>query len=992
MKKIFALFILTVLSALLFASCGEETPDTVTVTFRVNGETSSATVAYGQIPAFDGEIQWERDGVIYRISRWDKEFSPATKDTEYVAVVTSETVASDTVTIRWQTQSGIFTTKVRKGQMPTPPDVEASVTTESAVYTFKDSWTPAIAPASTDVMYRANYKSVPRQYDVTFLVGETVAAVVPTDYGTVPTPPQVQIPEGNTFVSWGTLRPVSGKATYVGLFSDVETETVNVARDALAGDDIKDRATAALFFAEEEYEKAGAFAGYVTDYLRWFIAGGNEPFFAFEPNFYQPMAAATIAVARKTPHIWNEFTAAEVEKLTFMMQCFAVSSAQATDDRCEYLTGADFAGNYRKVWNPNYPLSNVPEILFCADFFGSADATNAVLRDFDYDTYIAKFKEYGWTKALSCWGEEIDLEEGTVRWEIAQECSDSGNIGKIVVATIVEDDGHGHYVLEYETTGEDVAANNYSKLGLGFKAGEKRRISYTSPRAMMMDGGEVYCLKALYRNGQYAGKPAGSGISVRAIGERGYRYKNYTLDDVAGIWNSLLSYNYSGGACVKQATYDSATGNYLCYIYDKTDTPVAGMIGMMREFDSSGRSSLSYTQVDFALCVAVTSALETLGLYDSSAAANKTLSKQVWIGNTDFLYKAKHGYVSYSGTAVRGNPTPTYGAGPQYLLWKYRWEHTGGMAYTLEGLLDEIAAAPVKNIVSEYAKANSTNDLTDTMTGKTYSDDVLNGSHYWQKDLYISYSFLYEKDTVGEFEIRMRSFGNDIAANRGKIIAYKNGVMTFPLFIPIGDSPVSLSLGGYGWHRLTFAYHQETAADTENQTVEHTLTLTVILDGEKMGEYAADVLTFAQHYWLLYDASYNEDAADYVSYADNGNKVSMQIYRAGAFNKPAAWIYATGDSKIFCGNAAEKATAIRYDLDGGSFAADRDFLADGGYVALYNVTETPHYVLEGRTVRLTDPVKEGCTFDGWYTDGGERVTEVSYTETPITLRAKWTAN
>ena len=434
----------------------------------------------------------------------------------------------------------------------------------------------------------------------------------------------------------------------------------------------------ALCLAIQSKLSNGSFSAQVLTYLRYLIAGGNEPTFDFNPNFSNPMISGTVAVAKTVPAVWNSLTQSEVEKLDLLMKCMAVHAAQATDDSCNYTTGPGGKGNYNKNWNPNYPLSNAAQIMFCVSYFGSGDAVNEVLREFDYDTYVAEFTEWGWTNVLSTWTRETDFEAGTVAYRTAAE-----SVSKAYDTTgqIVTNDGNGHMTLRVTTTADDIAA------GLtGYELGEERIINYTTPKAMLTEGGEVFCMRALYRINQYVGKSGGTGLGVPAIGEKGYAYKGNDLsaEGIRGIWNYLLDYNYSGGTVSSKEVSDGE-GGFLCFIENNLTSPVEGFGGMMKEFRSGQRSSVIYCQEDFIMCEATTAALEILDLYNPLDAANLELAKKTWVGNTDFLFKAENGYWSYTGTASRGKPEFSYGVGSGYNIWRFYWLDNGAKRYSVEG-------------------------------------------------------------------------------------------------------------------------------------------------------------------------------------------------------------------------------------------------------------------------------------------------------------------
>ncbi len=453
------------------------------------------------------------------------------------------------------------------------------------------------------------------------------------------------------------------------------------AKKDCAESDVKSKATAALYLVGAERQNPGIATDLIVDYLR-FTGREGQPAFDLTPNFYYPMMAATVAMAKQTPSVWQKLTEEDVERLDLLMKCMAALCAIGTDDGCTYTTGPGLIGNYCKSWNPNYPISNIPQILFASSYFGSADAVNEIIRQFDYDAYVEQFRKFDWNNTLGSWVRPV-LDDNTIEYQTATE----GILKEKWKAKILTDDGEGHYTLEVVTSSEDIRAKEYGKLDVEMEEGKARTIKYTSPKAMMMNGGDVFAMKALYRISQYVGAPRGTGIGIPEIGKKGYFYKGMPLSDAEGIWNSLLNYNYSGGIVASEEVPDE-NGVCQCYIYDRVPSPVEGFEGMMKEFRSGKRSSVSYTSVDYIMCVCVTFALTELGMYHPMSDENLPLMKKIWVGNVDFLHKADHGYVSYTGTAVRGNPKPVFGStkGGMYSVWKAYWEENEKPRFTKEDM------------------------------------------------------------------------------------------------------------------------------------------------------------------------------------------------------------------------------------------------------------------------------------------------------------------
>ncbi|MCQ2413963.1 MAG: InlB B-repeat-containing protein [Clostridia bacterium] len=995
MKKLtLCLLALVLLLGLVFmTSCGE-TPakNEAVVTLSVNGETTTVKVPVGQNYEYTGRTAWEDEDASYVITGWDKPFGMITEDTVFTANVdiTYKTVYR----IRWQLQNETIITEVPKGQTPVPPEVAMVVDAPEAVYTFTGTWDKTFVPATEEVLYRANYLKNAKKYNVIFKVNGEFIASLPVEYGKTAVAPTVTLPAGYYAISWGPLPTVTGDTVIEGTYVYIDPAISEEAVAKLASGSAAERASTALFLSIHEAEHPGIYTDNILTYLRWLIAGGNEPTFDFSPNFYQPQCAGAVAVAKTIPTLWEKLTAGEVEKLDTIMKCMAVHAALATDDSNSYTTGPGWNGNYNKNWNPNYPISNVTQIIFSTHYFGGAEATNQILKDFDYDTYIAKFKEWGWKNALASWGDDIDEVAGVVNYVIATEAENASCKNVKATGKILDDDGHGHYKLEVTTSLEDIAAQEYGNLATGFVEGQKRTIDYTSARAMMMEGGPVYTLKALYRVSQYCGKPGGTGLGVPAIGEKGYAYKGYKLTDLQGLWNSLLTYNYSGGVCTSKAVYKN--GVYLCYIADNTTTPTEGLDGMMKEFNSGDRSSVGYCSHDFVMVQATTAGMIALGLYDQNSEANLKIMKKMWVGNTDFIYKAVHGYASYSGTVVRGAPKIEYANNTQVKVWRYDWEQNGAKRFTIEDCKAPILSENLYDSESpHFAKSAGSPDFTIDVGRKSAA--VAGQLKYWENDFFVSFTLNYTSETLGGVEIRFRS-GNSSktsSAFRGKIAGIAGGLIT-----PVNTldaNPVGASIGDYGWHRITIRMHQGAVANDSAKTVAYTFTMTIYVDGVEKGVYELDPSVYVNKGWLLFEATYDETAENHILYAISPDNPYVQIYKSKVFNNTALhWIFHIGDPVAYAGTEPVVSAPIVYELNGGSFENKVAVeCKEEGYEHTYLSNAVPFFTSSDKLLTLVDPVREGFTFDGWYSTvecDGERITQVT-TENgaPITVYAKWIA-
>ena len=355
----------------------------------------------------------------------------------------------------------------------------------------------------------------------------------------------------------------------------------------------------------------------VAERLRTLVAGGNEPSMNAGPFWGYAFAAGAVAVARQTPTVWNRLDADVHGRLDALMECFAVLASLVTDDANDYRTGPFRNGNFHKEWNPNHRMAMVFPVVFAAVYFGAAEL-DARLSGFDFGATLERLRRFGFTNVVACWE------------------SDPGN------------------------------------------------------RALLMDGGEARFRYDVGATDERAGDSAGFGTGVR----HPYRYHGHGLDDLAGIVRDLYDFNYCGGPVFSDSSA-MAHGVYMveevaakgldpalagtpkAYIADRSVSPWQGHDGMMREFNSFDvrgiRSSAVYCSVDFILVVGSLVALRTLGVYD--ATLDEELFRRMRIGNSDFLYKAEHGYESFSIGQSHG---VFRAAGDEMLrVWTAEWKALG---------------------------------------------------------------------------------------------------------------------------------------------------------------------------------------------------------------------------------------------------------------------------------------------------------------------------
>ena len=160
-------------SLTLLSGCGGE-KDAYKITFSVNGEKTVVKVPAGEIPEYPGETSWETSEHFYKITGWDKEFSPATKNVTYTATVGEYGLTLYEVLFNLPT--GLVTVQTHEGEIPTPPKgYEIDDTKADWIGTFKE-WSPELeapTPENTKngtekMTYKPIYTLSPR-YTATLL-------------------------------------------------------------------------------------------------------------------------------------------------------------------------------------------------------------------------------------------------------------------------------------------------------------------------------------------------------------------------------------------------------------------------------------------------------------------------------------------------------------------------------------------------------------------------------------------------------------------------------------------------------------------------------------------------------------------------------------------------------------------------------------------------------------------------------------------------------
>jgi hypothetical protein len=148
--------------------------------------------------------------------------------------------------------------------------------------------------------------------------------------------------------------------------------------------------------------------------VRDLIAGGNEPVSnGGYPAQHERFGTATLAVARRTPRIWGQLTAAEQHKVDLVMQGMLYSSAFTTSDTNPYVSSngqqrtLDGDTDVHRDWNPNYREGMLGGVVQAIGYFGPA-TTQSLLTGYDPAAFLTDLRANGLTNLADTFNYKVD--------------------------------------------------------------------------------------------------------------------------------------------------------------------------------------------------------------------------------------------------------------------------------------------------------------------------------------------------------------------------------------------------------------------------------------------------------------------------------------------------------------------------------------------------------------------------------------------------------
>jgi hypothetical protein len=137
--------------------------------------------------------------------------------------------------------------------------------------------------------------------------------------------------------------------------------------------------------------------------MRELLSGGNDPFATggYAAND-ERNATAMYAIAKRTPRVWNQLTASELQTIDLIMEATLIADLYATNDVTN-VNGAPvtFDGNNgsNRDYNPNYREGMIGAVLVGTEYFGGKAAVAAMAANYDHAAFTAKLQAAGLVNA-----------------------------------------------------------------------------------------------------------------------------------------------------------------------------------------------------------------------------------------------------------------------------------------------------------------------------------------------------------------------------------------------------------------------------------------------------------------------------------------------------------------------------------------------------------------------------------------------------------------
>ena len=131
--------------------------------------------------------------------------------------------------------------------------------------------------------------------------------------------------------------------------------------------------------------------------IRHTLTAGNEPSFnGGYPAQHELHVTGMFVIAKNTPRIWDQLSAAEKTRIDRIMKASLVGNAFTTSDNNPFIKAGnqqysmDGDSNLNREWNPNYREGMVGGVLTAMAYFGGPTAANAILSSYDHGAFVGE--------------------------------------------------------------------------------------------------------------------------------------------------------------------------------------------------------------------------------------------------------------------------------------------------------------------------------------------------------------------------------------------------------------------------------------------------------------------------------------------------------------------------------------------------------------------------------------------------------------------------
>ena len=351
----------------------------------------------------------------------------------------------------------------------------------------------------------------------------------------------------------------------------------------------------------------------VVQHLKYIITDNHEPSCRGGgiSGHADGSLVSAIVLAKMNPAIWNQFSAREIDRIDWLMRFFTAAANFSQNRLSPYEFGVGIsAGNYRKTMNPNLVYGVAEMMINAYYYFGGKEAVNSMLASFNWQQWMAKAQSLGYATIKR-------------QWETAGKRSKFKGYANI----------------------ERHIRNPYT-YGHVYPRRPKPVIGGPVEPFVEPDNTEPRWYKSLR-------KPNGSLIK----GELGHPAVPYEPFELNFSLSLRQFYHVATDRSPSGAGYQLGQGK---------STPVKGRQGMCYELngaDEGGteRTDLKYVHESLNTSCYLHAIMYIKGdLFDGASDKVAAMKSRMYVGWTDFFYKARWGWYSYQNG---GGPyhKPVYG-------------------------------------------------------------------------------------------------------------------------------------------------------------------------------------------------------------------------------------------------------------------------------------------------------------------------------------------